>query len=84
MQQATSKEVKNAFGKYLRASTIEPVTITRNDTPVAVIVSIEEYERLNRVDDSYWIAKAEAAVKEGFIGTEETAKYIKARMKHED
>lgn len=80
MRQATSKEVKNAFGKYLRASTIEPVTITKNDTPVAVIISIEEYERLNQLEDAYWIAKADAAAKEGFIGTDETQKYIQTRL----
>lgn len=55
---------------------------TRNKRhfPESILVSLEKYEQLNR-DDSCWIEKTENATQEGFIGTDETAKYIKARMK---
>jgi antitoxin Phd len=42
----TSTQVKNSFGKVLDAAMHSPVFITKSDAPKAVLLSIDEYERL--------------------------------------
>jgi prevent-host-death family protein len=33
---------------------LEPVQVTRNKMPVAVLLSIQEYKRLEAIEDTYW------------------------------
>ena len=48
MQQITAKEAKNRFGQLLHAAQQGPVRVTRNGTPVCVMVSVAQFERLHR------------------------------------
>ena len=43
-------EVKNYFYRYLRSSKNENVVIVDKGKPVAVLLSVESYERLVKVD----------------------------------
>ena len=46
MREITAKEAKNRFGQLLRSAQQEPVRVTRNGTPVGVLLSVEQFERL--------------------------------------
>ena len=60
MAAMTATETKNHFGKVLRQAAKEPVTIKKSGAPVAVLVSYDEFERYQALEDHYWgeIAKA--------------------------
>lgn len=73
-----AKEAKNNFGRLLDTALRTPVTIQKNGRSVAIMLSFEEYERLEALDDAYWGARAKKAMKEGFIGTRATKKYIES------
>jgi prevent-host-death family protein len=47
MKSMSAKDAKNGFGLLLDTARAEPVTIEKHGRAVAVVVSIEEYERLN-------------------------------------
>ena len=46
MREITAKEAKNRFGQLLRSAQEGPVRVTRNGTPVGVMLSMEQFERL--------------------------------------
>ena len=46
----------------------EPITIEKKGRPVAVILSIADYERLEALEDAYWSARGSTAEAEGYIG----------------
>lgn len=61
-----SKQAKNNFGELLETAQREPVTIQKNGRNVAVILSIQDYERLTRAEDQRWARRARKAEKLGF------------------
>ncbi len=69
-------EAKTKFAELIDAARNEPVTVTRNSKPVAVVISPEDYERLSAVDDAYWGNKATQAKKAGFLGKKKTSDFI--------
>jgi prevent-host-death family protein len=70
MTRATATEVKTRFGEYLEKARHEPVMVEKTGREYVVLLSAEEYERLQALEDAYWIAKADQAAKSGFVGTE--------------
>jgi prevent-host-death family protein len=48
MKIMSAKDAKNAFGLLIDTARAEPVTIEKHGRAVAVVVSVEEYERLSR------------------------------------
>ena len=46
MREVTAKEAKNRFGQLLRSAQRGPVRVTRNGTPMAVVLSVDQSERL--------------------------------------
>ena len=63
---------------------LEPVTIEKKGRPVAVVLSLEEYEWLEALDDAWWAARADEAGEEGFIGPEEGEKLMRELLNAED
>ncbi len=49
MKNMSAKDAKNEFGLLLDTARAEPVTIEKHGRPVAVVVSVEEYDRLLRI-----------------------------------
>ena len=76
MISVNATELKNRMGRYLQHSITEPVIIEKTHRPFSVILSYDEYERLRSLEDAYWIEKANQAKKEGFVGVEESMKFI--------
>lgn len=42
MKVISAREAKNRFGEFLDAARREPVLVTKNDRPVAIMISIED------------------------------------------
>lgn len=84
MKTFAASEAKNEFGRLLDTAQREPVTIEKKGRPVAVLLSLEEYQRLEALDDAWWVARAEEAGEEGFIGPEEGEKLMRELLNAED
>lgn len=83
MREAAATEAKNRFGQLLETALTEPVAIEKKGRPVAVLMSFTEYQRLVELEDRYWGQKAQDALKEGFLSTKETAKWLKRKLSAE-
>ena len=46
MKSMSAKDAKNGFGRLLDTARAEPVTIEKHGRPVVVVMSVEEFERL--------------------------------------
>jgi antitoxin Phd len=77
MISVNATELKNRMGRYLQQSVTEPVIIEKTHRPFAVILSYDEYERLQSLEDTFWIEKAKQAEKEGFVGVESSMNFIR-------
>lgn len=71
MSLASATDVKNRFGSYLDAAQHEPVVIEKSGRKVAVLVSAEEYARLEAMEDAWWGERAKAAEASGSATPEE-------------
>ncbi len=76
MKTVSATEIKNRFGLYLGRVAVEPVAVEKNGRPVAVLLSFDEYEALQRSDDAFWGDAARAAEAEGFLSVEESLKLL--------
>ena len=79
-----SSDAQNRFGVLLDTAQREPVTIMKHGRPIAVLLSKQEYERLQTIEDAYWGAQALAAEREGSLGGEESEKLLKKLLTAED
>ncbi|MGH6904392.1 MAG: type II toxin-antitoxin system Phd/YefM family antitoxin [Geminicoccaceae bacterium] len=66
MRTISSIDAKNRFGQLLDAAQRAPVTVTKKGRPAAVVMSIEDYERMRgaawkRVFETMATARKEAA-----------------------
>lgn len=77
----SAADAKNRFGELLDAARREPVVIKKHGRSVAVMLSSEEYRRLEALDDAWWGAQAQKAMKEPSIGEHATRKLL-AEMLH--
>ena len=73
----SATDLKNKLGQYLEAALFEPVIVEKSGRPSSVVISFKEFQRLLELEDKLWALEAAAAEKEGFIGVEESAKFLK-------
>lgn len=52
MKTMSARDAKNGFGLLLDTARAEPVTIEKHGRPVVVVLSKEEYDRLQGLGDS--------------------------------
>ncbi len=76
MKIISATEAKTNFGKYISAVMLEPVTVSKADHEVIVMISKKEYDRLKAYDDAYWTVKAHLSEKNGYLGEMEGKKII--------
>lgn len=48
MRRISAKDAKNGFGRLLDTARAEPVTVEKHGRAVVVVISVEEYERLQQ------------------------------------
>ncbi len=80
MKEAAATDVKNKFGQMLEAVMSEPITIEKKGRPVAVMMSIAEYERLVEIEDRYWGEKALKAIEEGFVSDSKAKTLLEGKL----
>jgi antitoxin Phd len=80
MKTTSATEVKNRFGQVLESALIEPIAIEKSGRPVAVLLSMREYQRLIELEDRLWAEKARQAEIDGFLGAEETMHWIQEKL----
>ncbi len=84
MKKCASKKAKDNFGELLDTAQREPVTIEKRGRAVAVVLSLEEYKRMEATEDAFWAMKARKASEKGFIGNKESEKLIEDILNAED
>lgn len=67
---ATAAEFESQFEEFMEKARQEPVTIEKNGRGYAVLVSRDEFERLQAIDDFVWATRAREAERSGFVGSE--------------
>lgn len=72
MKTLGASEAKNHFSELLDLARTEPVQITKKGRNVAVVLSIEEFERFFELENQLLALQAEKAHQEGFIGITES------------
>ena len=80
----SASDAKNNFGELLEEARKNPIKIERNGRPVAVVVSHEDYERLEAMEDAWWGKQAEEALKEGSLGVEASEKFLAEMLNAKD
>lgn len=68
----SAKDAKARFGELLDEALGQPVGITKHDRLAAYVVSKRDFEKMlaniENLEDQLWLAKADLARKEGFVG----------------
>jgi antitoxin Phd len=77
-------EAKQSFGRLLDDAQREPILIERNGRPVAVVLSVAEYELFERLEDAHWGKRVEEAMKEGLASPEETEAVLRSILHEAD
>jgi antitoxin Phd len=77
MYTISAKEARNEFSALLDSVRSDPVQIQKNGKPVAVVISVEDYERLSALEDAWWAEKAKRAEKKGYLGVKATNALIR-------
>lgn len=80
----SASEAKNNFGDLIESARSNPVKIERNGRPVVVVISAEEFDRLEALEDMWWGKQAEEAIKEGFLSEEESEKFLAEMLNAKD
>ena len=62
----TATEFKNRVGQYIDEAGKGPVFITKHDRPARVLLDVDEYQRLKRLDDRQ-VLRAEAVATEDLV-----------------
>lgn len=50
MQTLTAKQAKDQFGLLIDLARAEPVVVGKHGRPVVVVMAVEEFERLKKLD----------------------------------
>lgn len=79
MVTVAATDLKNKLGQIINQAQREPVLVQSHGRDVVVIVDHEEYARLRRLEDTYWAARAEEALKSGFLDPEESMAFLLTR-----
>jgi antitoxin Phd len=67
MKSVTATELKNQTGRQIEAALTSPVVVNKAHRPVVVLISYEEFQRYQALEDRYWGEIAKEASKEGLL-----------------
>lgn len=80
MDHTSLSEFRNRIGEYLGKLSGAPVVLERHGKPTAVVLSYEEYQRLQQMEDAWWGERARAALESGLVGHDEAIRYISGKL----
>ena len=76
MKTITSTEARQNFSAVISRVEENPVTISKQDKDVAVIISSARYQELKKLEDILYGKAAELAIKEGFASNNEVSELL--------
>lgn len=83
-QSITATQAKNRFADLVDLARNEPVTITRNDRVIAIVMSPAEYARLTASDDAYWGEQAKQVRGRDFVSPNESQDFLSTILNASD
>ena len=84
MVTVAATELKNKFGQIIDQARREPVLVQSHGRDMVVILDHAEFQRLRQLEDLYWIARADEALKSGFLSPEETMARLQMQRNQTD
>lgn len=84
MKVFSAKQAKDGFGRLIDTAQKEPVQIEKKGRAVAVLVSSDEYARLEAMENVWWAEQAKTAAKEGHLGNAESEKLLASLLNAQD
>jgi prevent-host-death family protein len=69
MKTFAASDFKSRLGDMLMSAAREPVQITKRGKDAYVLMSEEQFRRFEAMEDALWAARADEAMKSGFVGT---------------
>lgn len=79
MVTVAATDLKNKLGQIINQAQREPVLVQSHGRDMVVIIDHQEFARLRRLEDAYWTARAEEALKSGFLAPEESMAFLLTR-----
>jgi prevent-host-death family protein len=80
LKTVTSATLKARLLHYLDVAAIEPVVVQKNEGPVAVLVSYDEFTRLISLEKNYWIQRSRDGERSGYLGVVKSTELLKAGL----
>lgn len=77
MKKVTATELKIKTGECLAMAQKGPIEIEKNGKTIAVLIAHEDYARLSKLENEYWLARISAAEKGGYVGADATSNFFK-------
>ena len=71
---------KQNFGACIADAAKRPVVIEKSGRPAVVMISYEEYQRLNELEDAMWLQRAQAAAAGGYLSAEDSDEFMQKRL----
>ena len=68
----TATDAKTRFGEVLDKARQEAIVIDKNGRAVVVMISQEQFESFQAMEDELWSIKATAAKRKGFLSEKES------------
>ncbi|WP_028987362.1 type II toxin-antitoxin system Phd/YefM family antitoxin [Thermicanus aegyptius] len=84
MKRLSATDLRRRFGEVIEDAKLEPVLIEKGGRPVVVVLSYEDYQRLQDLEDEWWGEQARKAAAEGFLSAEETEAWLKEKIHETD
>jgi len=71
---------KQNFGACVADAVKHPVVIEKSGRPAVVMLSYEEYQRLNELEDAMWLERAQTAAAGGYLSAEDSDEFMRKRL----
>ena len=71
---------KQNFGSCIADAVKHPVVIEKSGRPAVVMLSYEEYQRLNELEDAMWLQRAQTAAAGGYLSAEDSDEFMHKRL----
>jgi len=76
MKIMTSTEARQSFSAIITSAEIEPITISKKNKDIAVVLSSQRYQELTKLEDILYGKAAQLAIKEGLAPKSEVEKLL--------
>ncbi len=78
MQTVSSVEAKTKFGQLLDMAQKGPVAVEKHGRPVSVMISYEDFEHYQALEDKMWALAAKEAETEGYLSSKDSDDFLES------